>query len=689
MLLPFFKTHSFSLLLFVSLILLAICNGCSSQAQLEASGDQAFERGEYYTASDFYEQAINKTKIEAKLSERLFKAAECYRLINMPKKAAKYYQKSIRKKNRNPMLFFNLADQKRKLGIYDEALKYFEQYKALVPKDPKADTCIASCKKAQEWILQPTRYEIEPMKAINTKADEFCPGYANDDNSIIYFTSSRESDNSKKINPSSGVVYTDIFFVRQERTGTWEAAKLLPDTTINSRYDDGSPSFSKDKNTMYFTSCKHEAGKNLGCQIYESVNRSGEWTKTRSLKLTADTFSIGHPSISADGLKLYFSANLKGGYGGNDIWYCEREKPTDSWSRPKNAGPAINTTGNDVFPYIREDGNLYFSSDSRVGMGGLDIYKAIMDEDGVWTVEDMKYPINSPADDFGIVFQGKKEIGMFSSSRDGGKGGDDIYSFVLPELEFWCEGKLLDKRSKRPITNGSIMLYGSDGSVNEEKARKDGSFKFKLKEYTDYLILGTAPNYLKKKIIISTNNLTENKTFTEIFNLIAASEPVEIPNVFYDFGKWDLNESSKNALSEISRLLEDNPNVTIELGSHTDMIGDSVKNMLLSIKRAQSIIDYLDSKGYDPERLIAKGYGESRPVVIDESLAASESAFPVGDTLNEKFILALPTKELQDKANQINRRTELRILSMNYIPKPEYFLQFKNKKKNFKVNSDN
>jgi len=658
---------------------------CSSQSKLEKKADEAFNRGEFFSASVLYENAIEKTKNEVKLSERLFKAAECYRIMNYPKKAAKYYQKSIRKKNKNPLLFYYLAEAKMKLGLYDDALPYFQQYKGLIPEDKRADTCIVSCAKAKEWLANPNRYQVEPMKAINTKENEFCPSYANDDFTLVYFTSSRESENSKKINPASGMVYTDIFSIKQERTGKWGEVKPIEDSTINTSFDDGVSCFSKDKNTMYFTSCKREQGKNIGCQIAESQSRGGEWIKTTKLHIAPDSISVGHPSISADGLKLYFSACLKGGFGENDIWFCERANISEAWGKPKNCGPSINSSGEEVFPYIREDGNLYFSSDARVGMGGLDIYRAIMNEDGFWIVENLKSPINSPADDFGIVFQGKREIGLFTSSREGGKGGDDIYSFELPELEFWAQGVLLDKNSKRPVKDAVVTLFGSDGSVNEIKAHTDGTFKFKLKQYTDYLILASASNFLKKKIKISTNNLTENKVFDQKIELISMSEPVEIPNVFYDFGKWELNETSKKALIELMKLLEDNPNITIELGSHTDMVGDSIKNMDLSMKRAKSIINYLNEKGYDPDRLIAKGYGESKPVIVDEYLSKESPDFKAGDTLNEQYILALPSKDIQAKANQINRRTELRIISSNYIPKPEYFIQFRNKKKGLKT----
>jgi len=303
--------HVVTLMLTLTLML-----GCSSQVKLEKKGDESYKIGEFNKAADLYERSIEKTKNEVKLSERLFKAANCYRLMNVPKKAAKYYQKSIRKKNRNPLLFLYIADQKRKLGLYDEAQPFYEQFKQMQPDDKRGDIGIASCKQAREWLVQPTRYTLDPMKTINSKANDFCPSYANDDYTMLYFTTSREMENSKKINPSSGMVFTNIISSRQERTGTWNDPLPLEDTTINSQWDDGATAFSRDHNTMYFTTCKREQGKNIGCQIYESQSRGGEWGKTARVRLISDTLNIGHPSLSADGLQLYFAADLPGGFGG-------------------------------------------------------------------------------------------------------------------------------------------------------------------------------------------------------------------------------------------------------------------------------------------------------------------------------------------------------------------------------------
>jgi len=665
---------------YFALFILLLINGCSSQSKLAKKANVAYEDGEYFKAIDLYERAIEKTKNKVKLAERTFRLAECYRLVNNSRKAESTYRKADRKKYPDPIAVFWEADQTRENGDFDDARSVYEEYLSKRPNDERAKIGFDACSLATIWLENPTRYIVENIKDINSKQDDFCPAIASADGNTIYFTSTRENETTKKISGITGQIFSDVFEARLDRQGEWSDATPLQDTSINSAFDDGAVSMTADRGGMYFTSCKKEPAKILGCQIFSIEEKGGEWAGLKLVPIVPDSISVGHPSISADGLTLYFSSRMQGGMGGSDIWYVERSSTSDSWGTPINAGPAINTIGDEMFPFIREDGNLYFSSDYWLGMGGLDIFRAIKDETGFWQVNNMLYPINSEKDDFGIVFDGSLEKGFFTSARKG-RGGDDIYSFFLPELEFYVEGKIVDKSSEEPIANATIKLYGSDGSLKETTSRPDGSYKIKLQQYTDYIVLGSADKYLKKKVRVSTRNLTDNETFTEDIALVSTQKPVEIPNVFYGFGEYHLNDESKKALDELILLLQDNPNITIELGSHTDMIGDSVKNMKLSLKRAESVISYIKEKGYDPDRLHAKGYGENSPVVLTEKLAELDSAFVVGEVLNEEFISSLTTEEAKEKANQINRRTELRILSTNYIPKPEYFLKYRQRNK--------
>ncbi len=664
-------------------IIVLLASGCKGGRKLIKKADAAFQLGEYNKALEMYERLMeNEDASKQQQAELSFKVARCADLLNDSKKAESRYVRAIRKKYDDPEVYLLCANQMLKNENYEEAEEYFTIAKQNTPNELRPDNGLKSVEMCRLWKDSVTRYEVINVKAVNGRENEFAPAYAWDDFGTVFFTTSRgEGDKTPKLSDVSGMPLTNIYEVRIDRQGEWSKPTLIEDTTVNVNFDNGAATFSADYKTMYFTVCKEEAAKKLGCQIVSSQRRGSEWAAPESLRIVDDSVSIGHPSISKDGLEMYFSSRMPGGNGNADIWVSRRISPTATWGRPVNLGSSINTPGDELYPFIREDGNLYFSSDYLTGFGGLDIFRAIKSELGSWSVSNMLPPINSPQDDFGIVFQGHLERGMFSSSRKEGKGGDDIYTFVLPDLEFFVQGKIQDKNSNKGIAGAKVTVYGSDGTVQETETKPDGSYRVPLKQYNDYIVVGAAEHYLRKKTKISTNNLIDNKTFEENIPLISVGETVELPNIFYDFGKWTLNEQSKGALIELAELLEDNPNITIELGSHTDMVGDSLNNMLLSKRRAQSVIDYLYEQGYDPDRLIAKGYGENVPVVVSERLAATDTIFKLGITLNPEFVLALPSKELQDVVNQVNRRTELRVMTMDYMPKPEYFVRYRKRVK--------
>jgi len=658
-----------------------IAVSCSSQKKIIRKADATYENGEYAKALEYYEKLLETEESKYNQSVYQYRVAECYRMLNNSRKAEVAYRKAIKLKTREKEAQYWYGMMLLKNEKYKEAEEAFTIYKKSQPKDIRAENGILSCSLAVAWTEKPTRYIVDNIKAINSREHDFSPIYTTKDYSTIYFTSSRTQEGVKQsINQVSGMNFTDIFETRFDRKGNWTVPVKVQDTTINTEFDDGALSISPDGTNLYITLCKYELGKNIGCQIYNSSLKGGSWSASQKIEIVGDSISIGHPAISDDGLELYFSSRMKGGQGGSDIWKVQRVSESSPWGKPINLGPIINTPGDEMFPYIRSNGVLYFSSDGHPGMGGLDIFRAIKDDKGTWSIYNMQYPINSSQDDFGIIFQGNKEIGLFTSNRKGGRGEDDIYSFELPELQIAVKGKIIDASNKKPIADADITLIGSDGSLVTAQSKKDGTYSFKLQQYTDYIIIGSYQGFLKKKIKFTTNNVYDNTTFEHNLELITMNKPVEIPNIFYDFGKWTLNESSKQALEELSKLLEDNPNITIEIGAHTDMVGDSTANMNLSKKRAQAIIDYLSQQGYDSERLVAKGFGESRPVTVTEEIAKIDPLFTIGTVLSQDFILQLP-KETQEKANQINRRTELKILSTDYIPKPEFFERQKKRNK--------
>ena len=641
----------------------------SAQKDAYTRAEAAFQTGQYFKAIDLYKYAFGKVKDKKQKSEVIFQVALCYKLTGNMSQAIVWFKKAIQKNYTNPVVYLYLAESYKANQKYEEAIAEFENYKRLVPDDPKADDGVLSCKNAVEWIENPTRYKVQNMYYFNSKYSDFCPAYAKEDYNVIFFTSAREGSTGNKINDVTGEYYTDIYYSRADRKGRWSEPVLLP-STINTEFDEGTPVLNQKGTTMFFTSFRKDKDNRLTCRIYLSKKDGIEWTEPVVSDVIKDTLTVGHPALSPDELTLYFVADLKGGYGGKDIWKVTRQNAnSNEWGTPENLGASINTAGNEMFPYVHSDGTFYFSSDGHLGMGGLDIFMAIDMGNNNWKVENMKYPINSPADDFGIIFEATKERGYFSSNRAGGKGGDDIYQFNLPPIEFELSGVVRNQKNDEIIANAEVNLIGSDGTNTTIKTESDGSFKFILKPNTDYRIVTRRGGFLNGKGKESTKGLATSKKFKMDVFMSPDDSRIVLPNILYDFGKWDLRPESLVSLVLLVEILNDNPNITIEIGSHTDCRGSDDANMELSAKRAKSVVDFLITYGIDPDRLTSRGYGESQPKVIERKEAELYPFLRENDVLTESFINSLPTKEQQEIAHQINRRTDFGVTGRDYVQK--------------------
>jgi len=636
-------------------------------SKLTKKADLAFTSHEYFKALNLYKENLKKSTNKYEKAYIQFRIAECYRYINNVVKAEAAYLRAIQKGYHEPIAILYYADMLKINEKYADAATQYKEYLKYKPDDVYAQMGYKSCSMAAEWMEYPTRYKIENLKEINSKEGDFAPAYANDDYTNIYFTSSRVGIHGEKINPVTGTYFTDIFESNFNKKNQWEKPEAISDT-VNSTNDDGTPAFTNNYNELYFTRCHIVRGIKLGCKIYRATRPAGEdWTICENVPLGSDSVNFGHPSISADGLTLYFVSNMPGGFGGNDIYMATRTSKSKPFSNPINLGMNINTPGDELYPYIRDNGILYFASNGHPGMGGLDIFKATKNEDGEWIVENMRYPINSSADDFAIIFKKNAEEGLFSSTRKGGRGKDDIYSFYLPPMEFVLQGVVRDATTDKPIKGAKVRIVGSDGTDLDITTLDNGTFKYKLNPHTDYIYLAKKEGYLNQKGKITTAELADSKTFTDVIRLANISNPVEVENIYYDFGKWELRPESKKELNKLIDILHANPNITIELASHTDMVGDSLSNIVLSQRRAQSVIDFLIEKGIAKDRLTAKGYGKNVPKTITPRIA-QQTGFPEGTVLTEAFINSLPQQEQKDLANQLNRRTEFKVTSTNYIP---------------------
>jgi peptidoglycan-associated lipoprotein len=654
--------------LLVLIILLVVVTSIEIEAQKRKTerAYSAFTAGEYFDAIDQFKNAYSKTKKADKSSrtELVFMIAECYRLVNDPKNAETWYKLAVKSSFSKPEAQYWLAESMKKNGKHQLAIEEFKKYKQVAPSDAKADQEIRACELALEWMRNPEAYKVEEMKDLNSKESDFSPAYGRDDFGLVYFTSSRDGAAGNKTHGATGQSYTDIFESRIDKKLKWSTP--VPVEIINTEFEEGTPSLSSDYKELYFTRCESGKREKKGCVIMYSRRSGDKWSDPKNIAILPDSLVAAHPAISSDGLTLYFVSDIPGGFGKKDIWKVTREKTGGAWSKPANLGPDINTPGDELFPYIREDGTLYFSSDGQIGMGGLDIFKAKPQPDGSWVVQNMKPPINSFADDFGITFQNGNEKGIFSSTRKG-KGNDDLYSFELPPLIFNVTGLVKDEKTGVAIKSSLVKLIASDGNSLQAETGTGGDFKFALRANVDYILLASKTGYLNGKEKETTKGQEKSREFMVTIQLTPIDRPIELPNILYDFGKWDLRAESMVSLDKLVETLVDNENITIELMSHTDSRDTEEYNLTLSQKRAQVVVQYLIDKGIEPERLFAKGYGESTPKVVDADIVKQNPFLKAGTTLTEQYINTLANDEQKEIAHQINRRTEFKVLRTDFV----------------------
>ena len=648
----------------VCLLLSAVAAGCRTPKLSEA--DAQFQRGEYYDASVTYKKVYNKLRKKEERPQRgevAFKMGRCYRLLNMSARASAAFQNALRYESPDSTTHFMLAQALHADGKYAAALRSYDKYLEFCPDDSLAINCAEGCRTAQEIRARGSRYVVKQAKLFNSRRADFCPMYLGADCDQIYYTSTTEKATGDKKSEITGMKNADVFFSKKNEKGEWERPEPV-EGELNTEFDEGIVAFSPDAQTMYLTKARRELNAPTSVEIYTSTRSDAKWSAPVKFEITADTLStFGHPAVSPDGEYLYFVSDMPGGYGGKDIWRISLKERQGSLV---NLGPDINTEGNDDFPYVRSDGSLYFSSDGHPGMGGLDIFRATAVGDPAdlrWKVENMGFPINSAGDDFGITF-GKGEDGFFSSNRGDARGYDHIYSFEYDPVRITIEGLVMDK-DEEPVKNAIIRIVGNDGSNQKEVARDDGSFSFALQRGVKYVMLAGAKGYLNQKQEFASDSTMEDANYWVEFILPSISKPSVVENIFYDYDKADLRPESKTALNELIAVLHDNPNVTIEMASHTDRWGSDAYNINLSERRAKSVVDYLVENGISRDRLQPHGYGKSRPKTVTKRIARLYPQFKEGDILTEEFIKTL-SEEDQQAADQINRRTEFSVLSLTY-----------------------
>lgn len=646
-------------------LFVVLCASCGS-AKLSVANEQ-YERGEYFEAAQTYRKVYNKLR---KRSDRplrgqiAYMMGDCYRRLNMSARASAAFTNAVRYKYAeiDSTTYLYLAQSRHAEGRYKDAIANYELFLEKSPDNVLAHNGLVGCVEAVKWKENPTRYEVKKANLFNSRRSDFAPMLQGENLDQLYFTSSNDKAVGEKKSAITGTKNYDIFVANKDENGVWQRPEVI-EGDLNSEADEGIVSFSPDGFTMYLSKARQDPNQNAAAEIYTSTRSGAQWSAPTKLEIIADTISsLSHPAVSPDGLYLYFTSDMPGGQGGKDLWRVGLG--TNNEGTLENLGDKINTPGDEMFPYMRSDSVLYFSSDGHPGMGGLDLFVATLDTLGVWQVQNMQYPMNSIGDDFGITF-GEEESGYFSSNRGDARGYDKIYSFERPSIKVTISGMVLD-RDDEPIPDAVIRIVGDDGSNQKEQGRKDGSFSFKLNRGVRYVMMAGCRGYLNGKQEFMSDTAEVDAEYYVDFILASVTKPVILENIFYDFDRATLRPESETALdNELINILNDNPNITIELASHTDFRGRDAYNQDLSQRRAQSVVDYLISKGIAPDRVKAVGYGETVPKVITKKLASMYPQFKEGEVLSEEYINTL-TEEDQEVAHQINRRTEFQVMSITY-----------------------
>ena len=656
----------------------------TAQRNYTQEADDAFKLEQFNVSIDKYKKAYTKVKQNrAEKNRILFQIAEAYRLTNNTKNSEIAYKRAIKANyfKQEPKVYLYLADALRVNQKYDEASEAYQKYLKLAPTDEKGLNGLSSCKVAAEWVNKPTRYEVTNMKRWNTRDNEWAPTFGDRKkyNELIY-TSTGSGVTGKGEDAWTGMSFSDFFILSQDRRGNWDSPQLFEnELMVNTEVNEGEASFNENGSAIYFTRCGVEKKKRLGCQIYTSKKKGKGWDEAEMVDLGSEDYDYVHPTISGDELTIYFSSNIPNGLGEFDIWVAKRDKKTKPFGTPVNLGSNVNTVGKEMFPTLRSDTALYFSSNARIGLGGFDIYKTVKVKDEWTLAQNMGSPVNSYGDDMSMIFYPDGERGFFASNRKEGRGGDDLWSFVLPPLLYTLQGTLRDDNTLQLLEGVVIKMTGSNGTTIETKTNKRGVYKFDDKQVltnVTYTLSVKKDKFFGEEGKITTVNLNANKDFTYDFKLRPIpKDPILLPEILYDLARWELKEQYQDSLIDLIKTLEKNPTIVIELRSHTDSRRIPMTNDTLSQRRSQSVVDYLILRGIPSGRLVAKGYGEKIPRTLSAQTSSvykgKTFTFPAGVTLNDEYVKAIKNVDEREAAYQLNRRTEFTILRDDFVPMPK------------------
>jgi peptidoglycan-associated lipoprotein len=624
--------------------IIIVMAGCSA----EKKALKNFKYGNFEDVIDYYKGVLNKQPNNGKAN---FYIAESYRQSNRIKESENYYAKAGGPGISKDSVLFYLAKAQEANGKYSEAKETLERLISDATVEQMRDRGnkeLAGLDYLEKLNEKKSYYRIKNLESLNSNFSEYSPAYLNGE---LYFTSSRSN---ARIYETTGTPFTDLYKAQTQGANVDASTiKPLPEFINTPNVNVGTITFAPDGKTMVFA--KGNNGKRKGANdvdLYLSRFRNGQWTEPQQININQPDSWESSPAFSADGKTLYFASNRKGGFGGLDIYTAQMDS-RGRFTRVKNMGPEINTSGNEMFPYVSENGKLYISSDGHPGYGMLDIY-VVNRTNGKTVLENLGQPVNSTGDDFGL-FLFKPDRGFFTSNREGGKGDDDIYTFInddpnLRVVNYYLQGvtyNLKPDSTREILPNTKVSLLDNKGDVMQDfTTGNDGKFLFRVFENENYTLLGETDGYLVKRGQYTTNGkavpletlkeLITNITLDTLLVLDKLERNVayRLKNIYFKFDKSDIEPEAAIELDKLYDILVDNPEIKIELGSHTDSVDDEDYNQKLSLRRAQSTVNYLIKKGIEPPRLVAKGYGESKPIARNTNPDGTDN--PAGRDRNRR-----------------------------------------------------
>ena len=674
---PFYILSILSAFLLAVLVLVS----CGAERNFKRA-ERHLALGEYFDAANEYKQAYQKTPPKDRERRALIasKMAFCYDKSLQTGKAVAAYRNVIRYKQANMEEHLALARQLMKEGSYAAAEAEFKLVLDSLPDNTLAKEGLIAAKNAPQTKEAGSRYTVKKMDIFNSRRADYSPMLFGDAYDQLYFTSTRNEAMGDELSSITGTKAGDLFYSQKDDKGKWSKPEAV-NGGVNTNYDEGTCCFSPDGREMYLTQCVTNPSFPRYAQIVKSDRSDAAWGKATPITLTGDTLSsFAHPAISPDGQWLYFTSDMPGGKGGLDIWRV-RITPA-GFGGVENLGEPVNTAGDEEFPTFRTNGDLYFSSNGHPGLGGLDIFIAKVGKDRRYHLSHPGFPLNSQGDDFGMTFEGPYNRGFFSSNRGDGRGWDHIYSFENPEITQTVKGWVYEMDGYE-LPSATVYCIGDDGTNERLTVHSDGSFTKVLTPGVTYLFMATCKGYLNhQEEIKALPNPRESTDSTLQFALANISAPTLIDNIFYDFNKATLRDSSKTALDHLVALLKENGNVTIELSAHCDYKGSAEYNKRLSQRRAEAVVAYLIQHGIAADRLTPVGYGKEKPKIIKKKLTEKYKWLKEGDVLTPEFIQKLKDKSKEEICNQLNRRTEFTVLRTTYgmfdkdgklknVPKPK------------------